>query len=46
MANCTDGNTLSVPERLIQAATDCFLNDDYHKVSTRQIAAAAGTTSP
>jgi AcrR family transcriptional regulator len=43
MANSIDSNAASVPERLIQAATDCFLNDDYHKVSTRQIAAAAGT---
>ena len=28
--------------RLIQAALDCFLADDYHKVSTRRIAECAG----
>jgi AcrR family transcriptional regulator len=39
--NVTDA--LPVPERLIRAAMDCFLNDDYHKVTTRQIAAAADT---
>lgn len=32
-----------VPERLMAAALDCFLRDDYHKVTTRQIAAAAAT---
>ncbi len=40
MAN-SDG--ASVRERLLQAALTGFLNDDYHKVTTRQIAAAAGT---
>lgn len=32
-----------VQERLIRAAMDCFLNDEYHKVTTRQIAALADT---
>jgi AcrR family transcriptional regulator len=36
-------NEPSVQERLIEAALDCFLNDEYHKVSTRQIAARADT---
>ncbi|MCU7843571.1 MAG: TetR/AcrR family transcriptional regulator [Candidatus Thiodiazotropha sp. (ex Monitilora ramsayi)] len=30
-----------VRQRLIDAAMQCFLDDDYHRVSTRQIAAAA-----
>jgi AcrR family transcriptional regulator len=33
----------SVRDRLILAAMECFLNDEYHKVTTRQIAAEAGT---
>lgn len=33
----------TVPERLLAAAQECFLNDDYHKVSTRQIAKMANT---
>lgn len=32
----------SVRERLIAAAQACFLADDYHRVSTRQIAERAG----
>lgn len=32
----------SVRVRLLQAAQDCFLSDDYHQVSTRQIAERAG----
>lgn len=32
----------SVRERLLQAALDSFLDDDYHKVSTRLIADKAG----
>lgn len=32
-----------VAERLLQAALECFLQDDYHRVSTRQIAAVADT---
>ena len=33
-----------VQERLIKAAMDHFLNDEYHNVTTRQIAAAADTS--
>jgi len=33
----------SVRERLLTAARDCFLADEYHAVSTRQIATAAQT---
>lgn len=33
-----------VPQRLVQAALTCFLNDEYHNVTTRQIAAAADTS--
>lgn len=36
-------NMSSVPQRLIDAALSCFLHDDYHQVTTRQIAAQAGT---
>lgn len=32
----------SLRSRLIKAALDCFLADDYHKVSTRRIAECAG----
>lgn len=32
-----------VQERLLEAAMSCFLNDDYHRVTTRQIAALAET---
>lgn len=32
-----------VQQRLIDAAMACFLDDDYHRVTTRQIAAAADT---
>lgn len=32
----------SVRERLLQAARDCFLTDDYHAVGTRRIAELAG----
>ena len=32
-----------VQQRLIDAAMQCFLDDDYHSVTTRQIAAAADT---
>ncbi len=37
-------NETPVAQRLIDAAQKCFLNDEYHKVTTRQIAAAADTT--
>ncbi len=33
----------SVQARLIEAAMNCFLQDDYHRVTTRQIAAEANT---
>lgn len=33
-----------VQHRLVQAAMECFLSDEYHKVTTRQIASAADTT--
>lgn len=33
----------SVRERLIEAALDCFLADEYHKVSTRLVAEKANT---
>lgn len=36
-------SALPVPERLLRAAQECFLNDEYHKVTTRQIAALAGS---
>lgn len=36
-------NHKGVQQRLIDAAMQCFLNDDYHRVTTRQIAAAADT---
>lgn len=32
-----------VQQRLIDAAMQCFLNDDYHRVTTRQIATVADT---
>lgn len=34
-------DSTGVRERLLQAALSCFLQDDYHQVSTRQIAAEA-----
>ena len=34
--------TASVRERLLKAALGCFLHDEYHKVTTRMIAARAG----
>lgn len=33
---------VSVRARLLQAALDCFLSDDYHRVGTRLIAQRAG----
>lgn len=38
----TQNDTVSVRERLLQAALDCFLADDYHRVTTRLIAEKAG----
>ncbi len=39
-----DDITLSPPvrDRLLKAAVDCFLADDYHRVTTRRIAERAG----
>jgi len=39
-----NNETVPVQERLIKAAMDCFLADEYHNVTTRQIAAQADTT--
>jgi AcrR family transcriptional regulator len=41
-----NGNSREQPvqQRLIEAALQCFLSDEYHKVTTRQIAATADTT--
>jgi AcrR family transcriptional regulator len=36
-------NDKGVQQRLIDAAMQCFLDDDYHRVTTRQIAATADT---
>lgn len=36
-------NETAVRERLLDAALNCFLQDDYHRVSTRKIAAMANT---
>ena len=38
----TQDTSASVRERLIQAALDCFLTDDYHRVTTRLVADKAG----
>jgi AcrR family transcriptional regulator len=43
MANPEIKQEMPVQERLIMAAMACFLSDDYHRVTTRQIAAAADT---
>lgn len=41
MDGCKD---IGTQQRLINAAMQCFLDDDYHRVTTRQIAAAADTS--
>jgi AcrR family transcriptional regulator len=41
----TTENNERTPELLIKAALNCFLNDEYHKVTTRQIAAEAGVNA-
>ncbi len=38
----TPATETSVRARLLQSAQQCFLSDDYHQVSTRQIAESAG----
>ncbi len=40
----SNGNEQPVQQRLVQAALECFLRDEYHNVTTRQIAAAADTS--
>ncbi len=42
MQEIPDIQSESVRARLLQAALDCFLADEYHKVTTRQIAERAG----
>lgn len=37
--------TVSVQERLLRAARDCFLADEYHQVTTRAIADRAGANA-
>ncbi|MEJ2346593.1 MAG: TetR family transcriptional regulator [Gammaproteobacteria bacterium] len=41
MHESSDNAGAPVQERLVQAALACFLDDDYHEVTTRQLAAAA-----
>jgi AcrR family transcriptional regulator len=41
MSQSSDNSGNSIRERLLKAALDCFLADDYHKVSTRKIAEQA-----
>lgn len=43
MTGMPQAATVPVRTRLIRAALDCFLADDYHKVTTRRIAYRAGT---
>lgn len=38
-----NNDQIPVSERLVESAMACFLNDDYHKVTTRQIAEKADT---
>ena len=40
-----DDNNERTPELLINAALKCFLSDEYHKVTTRQIASQAGVNA-
>lgn len=42
MNDSSTGTTDSVRLRLLKAALDCFLSDEYHKVTTRRIADEAG----
>ncbi len=41
MSTSTDEPSDSIRDRLLKAALECFLADDYHKVSTRKIAEQA-----
>ena len=45
MTKPNEPNQIPVQERLINAAIACFLDDEYHKVTTRQIAAQADTNA-
>lgn len=45
MPNPPDKSDSPVPQRLLDAARTCFLNDDYHNVSIRRLAAEAATNS-
>jgi AcrR family transcriptional regulator len=40
-----DDNNERTPDLLINAALKCFLSDEYHKVTTRQIALQAGVNA-
>ncbi len=42
MTTSTETSSGSVQERLLNAARDCFLADEYHQVTTRAIAEKAG----
>lgn len=44
MFRMTEPDNKPVQQRLIDAAMRCFLDDDYHRVTTRQIAAEADTS--
>lgn len=44
MGLSSDESNESVRERLLKASLNCFLSDDYHKVTTRLIAEKAETT--
>jgi len=45
MDTTAENKASSVRDRLLRAAKDRFLNDDYHKVSTRMIAEQAGANA-
>ncbi len=45
MTKSDEASQKPVQERLINAATACFLDDEYHKVTTRQIATQADTNA-
>lgn len=45
MSSNSNETTESVRARLLKASLDCFLSDDYHKVSTRLIAEKAETNA-
>src|SRR5574340_1159214 len=45
MSNATEPDALPVRDRLMKAALDCFLADEYHAVTTRLIAERAGANA-